>query len=477
MTIGQQVTSSLRWMTGMRIAGQVFTWGSTLFVIRLLSPEDYGLMAMATVVIGFLANTNEMGLASAIIQKKELDKVLVSKIFGMLLLFDAFLFGIIYFIAPFVADFFGDDRLISIIRVLGITILVNPLFTIPDAIMTRNMEFRSISIIAFCGQIVAAITTLSFAFYGVGVWALVYGQLTLAAAVTVGAFYASRYFCLPSFNFTGVRGVLNFGGFITLQCMLYSLFVKADEIIIGKFLGKEILGFYAVAMRLATLPMEKFQAILNEIGFSAFSQIQENREKVQQHLCKAVRILAVIVFPVFFGISSVAPELVAVLLGEKWLTTILPLQILSIAMALRMMNITDPVLNALGRPDAGAKVFAIGCIVMPAAFLVGIKWGLIGVCYAWLIAYPIHFLITMRISLPIIGLTLGRYVGQFIAPAIMAAVMYAAVVFAKHTVAVYISNPIFELAALISIGGLTYSILLFLFYRSVIEDLISLVRR
>ena len=295
--------------------------------------------------------------------------------------------------------------------------------------------------------------------------------------MTVGAFYVSRFFCFPSFNFTGVRGVLNFGGFVTLQCMLYSLFVKADEIIIGKFLGKEILGFYAVAMRLASLPMEKFQAILNEIGFSAFSQIQENREQVQNHLCKAVRILAVIVFPVFFGISAVAPELVAVLLGEKWLTTILPLQILSIAMALRMLNITDPVLNALGRPDAGAKVFAIGCIVMPTAFLIGIKWGLLGVCYAWLIAYPIHFLITMRISLPIIGLTLNRYIRQFIVPAALAAIMYAVVYIAKHTVALYISNPIFELAALISIGALTYSVLLLLFYRATIHDLIAMLHR
>ena len=476
MTIGQQVSTSLRWMTGMRVAGQIFTWGSTLFVIRLLSPEDYGLMAMATVVIGFLSNTNEMGLASAIIQKKDLDKILVEKIFGMLLLFDAFLFGIIYFIAPLVADFFGDERLISIIRVLGIIILVNPLFTIPDAIMTRNMDFRRVSIIAFFGQIVSAITTLSFAFYGAGVWALVYGQLAMAAATTVGAYYASRYFCFPRFNFTGVRGVLNFGGFVTLQCMLYSLFVKADEIIIGKFLGKEILGYYAVALRLATLPMEKFQAILNEIGFSAFSQIQNKQEQVQQHLCKAVRILAVIVFPVFFGISSVAPELVQVLLGEKWLTTILPLQILSIAMALRMLNITDPVLNALGRPDAGAKVFAIGCIVMPAAFLIGIKWGLIGVCYAWLIAYPIHFLITMRISLPIIGLTLTRYIQQFIYPAVMATVMYVAVIMAKYAMAPYISNPIFELAALISIGALTYSVLIFLFYRSAVDELISMAR-
>ena len=477
MTIGQQVSSSLRWMAGMRVAGQVFTWGSTLFVIRLLSPEDYGLMAMATIVIGFLSNTNEMGLGSAIVQKKGLDKVLVEKIFGMLLLFDAFLFGIIYFIAPYIADFFSDDRLISIIRVLGITILINPLFTIPDAIMTRNMDFRSISIIAFVAQLIAAITTLSFAFYGAAVWSLVYGQLAMAVAMTIGAYYASRYYCLPRFNFSGVRGVLNFGGFVTIQCMLYSLFVKADEIIIGKFLGKELLGYYAVAMRLATLPMEKFQAILNEIGFSAFSQIQEKQELVQEHLCKAIRILAVIVFPVFFGISSVAPELVHVVLGEKWLDTILPLQILSIAMALRMLNITDPVLNALGRPDAGAKVFAIGCIVMPIAFLIGIRWGLVGVCYAWLIAYPIHFYITMRISLPIIGLKLSRYIGQFIYPAIFAALMYAAVVVAKQPIALYIANPILELIVLISIGAFTYAALVFLFYRSAIDELISMARR
>ena len=418
-----------------------------------------------------------MGLGSAIVQKKGLDKVLVEKIFGMLLLFDAFLFGIIYIIAPYIADFFGDDRLISIIRVLGITILINPLFTIPDAIMTRNMDFRSISIIAFVAQIIAAITTLSFAFYGAAVWSLIYGQLAMAVAMTIGAYYSSKYYCLPRFNFTGVRGVLNFGGFVTIQCMLYSLFVKADEIIIGKFLGKELLGYYAVAMRLATLPMEKFQAILNEIGFSAFSQIQEKQELVQEHLCKAIRILAVIVFPVFFGISSVAPELVLVVLGEKWLDTILPLQILSIAMALRMLNITDPVLNALGRPDAGAKVFAIGCIVMPVAFLIGIRWGLVGVCYAWLIAYPIHFYITMRISLPIIGLKLSRYIRQFIYPAIFAALMYAAVILAKQPIAQFITNPIVELIALISIGALSYAVLIFLFYRPAIDELISIARR
>ncbi len=460
----------------MKILGQVITWGSTLFVIRLLLPEDYGLMAMATVVISLLSNINEMGLESAIVQKKDLEKKLIEKVFGLLILFNIVLFGLIYLVAPYIADFFNDDRLIPMVRILGVLILLSPFHTIPDAIMTRNMDFRRISLIQFFSQIIASITTLIFAFYGAGVWSLIYGQLTLAMAATIGTIVVSRYLCIPRFNFSGIGSVLNFGGFVTLQSLLYTLFARADEIVIGKLLGKEILGYYAVAMRLASLPLEKFNAILNEIGFSAFSQIQDKQSMVQDHLCKAIRILGVIVFPVFFGISSIAPELVSVVIGEKWQTSVLPLQILSIAMALRMMNVTDPVLNALGRPDAGAKVFAIGCVIMPVAFLIGAQWGLVGVSLAWLFAYPLHFYITLRIALPIIGMTLLSYVREFIYPAVISMFMYATVILAKHTIIPSIGQPILELIFLISVGGLTYTVLIFLFQRSSTQELLSMVR-
>ena len=476
MAIGQKVSSSIRWMAGMRVAGQIITWASTLLVIRILVPEDYGLMAMATIVIGFLDNINEMGLASAIIQKKDLSKKLVEQIFGLLLIFNACLYGLLFITAPYVAEFFNDERLTLIIRILGFQVIISAFLVIPDSIMTRAMDFRRISIINFVALVLASLSTLWFAYNGSGVWSLVYGTLIASMARTLGTLYASRYFCMPRFSFEGIGAVLNFGGLVTVHRMLYYFYIQADVFIIGKILGKELLGYFSVAVQLASLPMEKFSAILNEVGFSAFSQIQDDKKRVQDHLCKAIRILGVVVFPVFMGISCVAPELVDVFLGEKWQQAAIPLQILSVVMALKMMNITDPVLFALGRPDVGVKVLAIGCVLMPAAFLVGVQWGLLGISLAWLVAYPLYFLITLWITMPIVGMKMSRYIGEFIGPMAMGGVMYAAVVAARYLVSPMLPNPILQLAMLISVGALTYSLLAILFQRKVLLELVSMVR-
>ena len=476
MAIGQKVSSSIRWMAGMRVAGQIITWASTLLVIRILVPEDYGLMAMATIVIGFLDNINEMGLASAIIQKKDLSKKLVEQIFGLLLIFNACLYGLLFITAPYVAEFFNDDRLTLIIRILGFQVIISAFLVIPDSIMTRDMDFRRISIINFVALVLASLSTLWFAYNGSGVWSLVYGTLIASMARTLGTLYVSRYFCIPSFSFKGIGEVLNFGGFVTIHRMLYYFYIQADVFIIGKILGKELLGYFSVAVQLASLPMEKFSAILNEVGFSAFSQIQDNKKQVQDHLCKAIRILGVVVFPVFMGISCVAPELVDVFLGEKWQQAAIPLQILSVVMALKMMNITDPVLFALGRPDVGVKVLAIGCVLMPAAFLIGVQWGLLGVSLAWLLAYPFYFLITLWITMPIVGMKVSRYIGEFIGPMAMGGIMYVAVILARHFISPLLPNAILQLAMLISVGALTYSLLAILFQRKVLLELISMVR-
>jgi len=149
MSIGKEVSSSIRWMAGMRVISQIFTWAATLLVIRLLSPEDYGLMALAAVVIGLIDILDDMGLASAIVKKKELTDKFVEQIFGMLFLFNTGFYLVLYLTAPFVAEFFGDQRLATIIEVLGLQTLIRIFFYIPNAVMRRNMDFRSVSLIRF----------------------------------------------------------------------------------------------------------------------------------------------------------------------------------------------------------------------------------------------------------------------------------------------------------------------------------------
>jgi O-antigen/teichoic acid export membrane protein len=476
MSIGKEVSSSIRWMAGMRVISQIFTWAATLIVIRLLSPEDYGLMALAAVVIGLLDILDDMGLASAIVKKKELTDRFVEQIFGMLFIFNIGFYVLLFLTAPMVADFFGDQRLATIIEVLGIQTLIRIFFYIPNAIMRRDMNFRSVSLIRFVAVVSQSLSILVLAYLGLGVWALVYGSLVYTAVQTLGAMLVSRYFCMPRFSFDGIGEALSFGGLITVHRILYYFYNAADAVVMGKIVGQKALGYYSVAMQIACLPMDKFMMILNEVGFSAFATIQDNQQKMNELLCKAVRLLGILVFPVFMGMSCTAPELVDVLLGEKWTLVAVPLQIVSAVMALKMMNITDPLLFAMGRPDVGVKALAIGCVIMPIAFYIGAQWGLIGISLSWLIAYPPYFYISMKIVLSTIGMKFSTYVSEFAYPALFSGVMYAMVTLAREIISPLIGNTALELCMLIFVGAVTYTGLILTFQRDSILQLYSMVR-
>ncbi|MFK7795183.1 MAG: lipopolysaccharide biosynthesis protein [Gammaproteobacteria bacterium] len=477
MSIGKEVSSSIRWMAGMRVISQIFTWVATLIVIRLLSPEDYGLMALAAVVIGLLDILDDMGLASALVKKKELTDKFVRQIFGMLFIFNTGFYIALYVTAPFVADFFDDQRLSIIIQILGLQTLIRIFFYVPNAMMRRDMDFRSVSLIRFVAVVGQSLSILVLAYLGFGVWSLVYGSLVYTAVQTLGAMIVSSYLRMPSLSFEGIGEALSFGGMITIHRILYYIYNSADAVVMGKITGQKALGFYSVAMQIACLPMDKFMMILNEVGFSAFSTIQDNQQKMNELLRKAVRILGIVVFPVFMGMSCTAPELVAVLLGEKWAEVALPLQIVSAVMALKMMNITDPLLFAMGRPDVGVKALAIGCVIMPIAFYIGAVWGgLVGVSLSWLIAYPPYFYISMKIVLATIGMKFSTYISEFAYPALFSGIMYVMVMLARELISPMIGNTVIELVMLIFVGAVTYTGLVLAFQRDTVMQLYSMVR-
>ncbi len=460
----------------MRVISQVFTWAATLIVIRLLSPEDYGLMALAYVVIGLLDILDDMGLASAIVNKKELTDNFVQKIFGMLFIFNTGFYVLLFLSAPLVANFFDDQRLSIIIQVLGLQTIIRIFFYIPNALMRRNMEFKSVSLIKFSAVLSQSIIILFFAYQGYGVWSLVYGGLVYSIVQTIGSMALSHYFRLPVFSFKGISGALSFGGLITAHRLLYYFYASADAVVLGKISGQKSLGYYAVANQIASLPIDKFMMILNEVGFSAFSTIQEDQRKMNDLLCKAVRLLGIVVFPVFMGVSCTAPELVEVILGDKWMPVATPLQIISAVMALKMMNITDPLLFAIGRPDIGVKALAIGCVIMPVAFYIGAHWGAVGVAFAWLVAYPPYFCIAMKFVLRTIGMRLTTYIREFIYPAVFSGIMYLAVTLVREVISPHLNNTVLELIVLVFVGVLTYTTLVLLFQRDALKQLFSMVR-
>ena len=477
MDLGTRARSALRWSAGGKLTGQLFTWAMTLIVIRLLTPEDYGLMAIAVLFIQFLMLLNEFGLGAVLVHRKNLDEETKRKIFGVILLINTTFFIIINIAATWIADFFHEKELILIIHVLSIQFIISAFEIVPVAMLERELNFKKKSLVYLGASVVGGTTTLVLALYDFGVWSLIWGNLTVITLQVCGINIVSPFLKLPSFNFKGMMSIMSFGWLVTLERAMWFFYTQADILIVGKILGKEILGVYSVAMHLASLIMHKTGGILYEVAFPTFSRANEAPGEVAGYFLKAVRLMSFISFPIFFGMSSIAPELVGVVLGEKWKSAGMVLMILALVMPLRMLsNIFPPVLQGVGRPGQSVVNLIIGLIVMPIAFWFGARWGILGVSIAWLIGFPLVFMMAASRSIAFVGVNMKEFLVAIIPPALTSSLMYAVIMGVK----VFISGDdtsVFRLLILILVGALTFIPLALTVHRSQFREVREFFKR
>lgn len=479
MSLRSDVLHSLKWLAGARLVGQLVAWAITLVVIRILNPSDYGLMTIAEMMMGFAALFQEMGLYSAMVQKRDLTERQIEQSFGLLIIANIAIYAVVFMFAPVFASFFDDPRLTNIVRVLGIQFPLAAVGVVQDAMLSRSMNFKRKSIVNVAVIIGGGFTTLGFALSGAGVWALVYGALVGSFIRPVGLALAAQHWCQPRFSRTGMADMVRFGGFVTASKLIWYIYSQADVFIIGKLLGKEILGYYSIGLQLASLPMQKTSSLLSQVGLAAYSSVQQDIGVVRSHFCKAVRILSFISFPVFWGIASIAPDLVAVVLGNRWMPAVVPLQLLSLLMPLRMVSHSGTgALEAIGKPQIGTSNSLVALLIMPPAFFVGAYYGgLTGVCIAWLVAYPVVRVIQLRSALPPIGMTIGEYFLAMAGPALGGLVMYLAVILARETIADPFLKPALGLVFLCSVGALVYAAFMWLLRRADCQEVLALLKR
>lgn len=471
-----QVFTAIRWTASARMLSQLVTWAITLVVIRLLTPADYGLLAMATMFLGFLMMVADVGIGPALVQKPGLSERELRQAFGIVLVFHLALAAALAVAAPLIASFFDDARLVPIVRVLSLRLVIGAFAVVPDAALQRELEFRKRSLLDLAATVAGSLVTLSLALAGGGVWALVFGSMTSQALKTVGINLLARCLKWPEFSLAEVRSLLFFGGQATLARVIWFFLVQADAFIAGKWLGKEALGFYSVAMHLASLPNQRISALINEVAFPAFSRLQHDVPRVAANTLLGVRVLSMVSFPILWGISSVAPEIVRVFLGLKWTESILPLQILGLVMPLRMItNFVSNPIQGLGRFGVGLANVVVAFLVMVTAFAVGVQWGLVGLCLAWLIGTPIVFLANMSRSTVVLGVPLNLLLASMARPAVTASVMYGVVVGCRTTVLAHVTDTA-RLAPLILAGALTYGLMTLLLNRQGLTEALALLR-
>ncbi|WP_114520713.1 lipopolysaccharide biosynthesis protein [Altererythrobacter sp. ZODW24] len=450
-----RVRNAVVWRMGSQIAAQMITWTSTLIVVRLLDPRDYGLFAMTQVVIVALNFLNGYSFATSLIQAREIDDRKVGQVFGLLIIANTVLAISQFLMAPIAADYYGQPLVKDMLQIQAFIFFTTPFIALPSALLARKIEFRSQALVNLICAAAGGATALILAWQGYGVWALVYAPIVLFAVRAIGLTIAAKLLVWPVFDFRGAWDLISFGGALTLCQLFWIIQSQSDILIAGRTFSAHDLGIYSEAMFLTMIFAGRFLPPLNEVAFPAYSELHNSGQPIGPAFLKTVRAVMLLAAPVYVGFSLTAEPLVATVFGEKWLEMAPIAAGISIAMpALALHIVCSPTTNALGRPSIYVMTSIAGAILFPAAFFMGVAYGPQGLVYSWWVAAPLLLAFSLSLTLPAIGLRARELAIALFPVAAACAAMGAAVFILRDQLPAML--PALELVILVAAGAISY---------------------
>jgi len=463
------VRSGLVWTSAAKWAVQVTTWASTILVVRLLAPRDYGVVGMAVVFLSALQPFCDWGIAAAIVRDRTLVRLQISQLNGVALSLGVLGSLVIAAAAVPIAGFFHEPELRRVIPVIGVTFVLSALRTVPSALLVRDLRFRSLALIETSEALCGSIITLALAMIAHSYWALVAGQLGGRA---IGALIAVRLNPVPiSLKMSGaaIGSSLRFGGWVAASTLAWYAYSNADRAIVGRAMGEAALGAYTIGMTLAVMPVEKIGQMYQRVAEAVIAQIQSDRNSVTRYLLGITESVAAIAFPLSVGLALVADQFVDVILGEQWRPAIVPLQLLALASVPRSLDqLLGQVLVVTGHARENARSMGLAVLILPVAFVLAALagWGVAGVAAVWLVGHPaIVISRQLRIVLKVTGASAGAY-ARALWPASSSTVLMAAAVFAMRASTDDWTSDGTALGATIAAGALAYAAALYGFHRA-----------
>jgi len=453
----------IAWSAGAKWSGQVVSWVAFLFVTRLLAPSDFGLVGMALLYCGLLqVVTDAFGTAVTTLRELSAEQLAQLNSVALCVGFLASLLSCVLAIP--IGYFFRSPRLPFVIVVMSSMFLVSGLRTVPYSLLYKDMRFRLLSILDTVQAIAQAGTMLTLAWLGFGYWALIIGNIVGAAVLAaLQVSWRPSRFARPKYS--SIQSAMTFSRHIVVTNISWYGYTNADFLVAGRVLGQSALGAYTLAWSLATIPLEKVAAIVGKVSYSYLSAAQNDHAALRRYLRILTEGLSIITFPATIGMAFVAGDFVRLVLGIKWQSAILPLEILAFYAAFRCIAMLVPsILIATGETRFVMRTTQAGLILLPAAFYVGSRWGPSGIAFGWVAAYPVIAAYFYRRAFQKIAMPWRDYLSA-IRPALTGCVfMVAAVEMAKYFLAAGVPLSL-RLGAEIVVGGLAYILTLTAFHR------------
>ena len=381
--LGSQARTGILWSGTSTVILLVTRLGTSMVLARLLFPEDFGLMGIAILVTQFAKYLTNFGFNLALVQRKDLKAEHMDTVFVVNFFLTFGVTASIYVGAEQIGVFFNNSTLPPILQVISFLFIIRGLGSVNQALLTRRMKFKELAFTEVLGTLITFVSPIFFALAGYGVWSLVWGQLLGSLVTIVLVFIYCPWYPTLRFRFQALKDVFSFGFWVfIIRCLTYFI-EKLDYLFIGKFLGVAPLGFYERAYALTDTPRGLMHTTTNRVLFSAFSQIQDDNERIANVLKKGIASVAVLTYGAFIWLYFAAPSLVTVLYGPKWTSSIVPVQIMCFSGAIHTMTLLFfPVINAKDLLAKRAACQFAYLVILAGALWFGLRAGINGVAWA-----------------------------------------------------------------------------------------------
>jgi PST family polysaccharide transporter len=448
---------------------------SFFILAHLLTPEDFGLVALAAVYFTFGSFFIDQGFSTSLVQREELEDAHLDAVFWAQCVLGVALAALTFFLADPIARLLGEPVLTPVLQALSIVPIISGLTLVQQAQLRRGLQFRGLATRRVLSTAAGAAIAIVLATQGFGVWSLV-AQTAGAALVSLVVFWrVSTWRPRLSFSFRHLRDLTSFGAAVFAHDVISSIAIHIDRLLVGRFAGAGALGVYSVARRLDSIAGEVLVVGLQKIVVPVFARVQNDRLALQRGLFRAHRLIAFVVLPAFVGIALTAPKLVPLLLGSKWIEAIPVVQAATLPSLMAALGFfLGNVITAIGRAGLRLAISIAHALVSTVLVLFALRWGPAAVALAMGLAAMFSYLLNIVALRRLIRLKLLAYHAQAWPAAAGTAVMAAAILWTDS----YLSElaPWMALALNIVTGALAYVATTLILARDQWQEIIALAR-
>lgn len=469
-----KILKGARWATVLRLSAQVFSWLSTIIVVRFLTPSDYGLNSMLQSPLEVMMFLSILGLDIALVQSKKLEESEMRSVFGWLIVINGALFLLYFFGGALLAQYYNEPSLDLLAKVLAFVFLLTPFRVIPNALLDRALKFKLRAQVELGATMAAILVTLGLALMGAGVWALVLGFMANRVFQAILLILFEPWFVKPSLHFAPVQHLLMFGGISTASGVIAMMGGAIVILIVGRQLGAELLGIYVVSFQFALLPLSKIMPVINQTLVPAFSKFQSQPEVAVRYLNKAIGIASLALVPAMIGMASIADAFVHTVLGAHWAGVALPLAIISLIAPFKIIGqFVSAVMNSLGYPGLALKSTIIMFIFLLPSAYAGVQFGVVGLALAIFATEVVGMFAAVILSKRVLDITFsGIFDGM--RPALYATLVMVACVVGVRSIMGY-SGGVADLLLGLGVGVISYYLALRLLFVDKLRDAMLLL--